>query len=399
MTSALSRRDVLRVGAAALAVVAMPASGCGPSKPPAVAANAASSDPSSLGRRRLGPLEVSALGFGCMNIAWAYGPPTDRPTAVRLVREAHARGVTFFDTAEVYGPFTSEEVVGEALETVRDEVVIATKFGFRVAPDGQRGGLDSHPDYIPTVVERMLKRLRTDHIDLLYQHRVDPKVPIEDVAGAVKRLIEQGKVGHFGLSEAGAATIRRAHAVHPVTAVQNEHSFWTRDPEHEVLPVCEELGIGFVPWSPQGMGFLTGTITPETQFHETDLRTAAEFPRFTDAAMRANRPLVELLASVGAGHSAKPGQIALAWLLAKKPWIVPIPGTTQSAHLAENLGALDVTLSAEDMQTLEAGFQRIGVTGDRAPASLTAAHDIGVNIGSSSLGGHGSSPLPAQGTP
>jgi aryl-alcohol dehydrogenase-like predicted oxidoreductase len=348
-------------------------------------------------RRKLGgKLEVSALGLGCMNLAWAYGPPTDRQHAIKVIRAAYERGVTFFDTAEVYGPFLSEEMVGEALAPVRDRVVIATKFGFEVDPvTKQRRGLNSRPDYIKRVAEGCLERLRTDTIDLFYQHRVDPNVPIEDVAGAVKDLIAEGKVRHFGLSEAGGATIRRAHAVLPVTAVQNEYSVWTRDPEHEVLPTCEKLGIGFVPWSPLGMGYLTGAITPSTTFDPaSDLR--AGFPRFTPEARRANRPVVELLQRVGRRRDATSGQVALAWLLAKKPWIVPIPGTTKLNHLEENLGALKVQLSAEDVKEIDDGFASIQVQGARAPEALLKAHDIGANLGTSSAGGDGMSPLPRK---
>jgi aryl-alcohol dehydrogenase-like predicted oxidoreductase len=346
-------------------------------------------------RRKLGSLEVSGLGFGCMNIAWAYGPPTEKSEAVRLIRSAHDEGCTFFDTAEVYGPFYSEEVVGEALKPVRDEVVIATKFGFDVNPEtGERKGLNSRPKYIKAVVERMLKRLKTDRIDLLYQHRVDSNVPIEDVAGAVSELVKEGKVKHFGLSSAGGATIRRAHAVFPVTAVQNEYSFWTRDPEHEVLPVCEELGIGFVPWSPLGMGYLTGKVTPTFKFREGDLRKTANFPRFTDEAMRKNHDIVAILQRIGEKKGATSGQIDLAWLLAQKPFIVPIPGTTNVNHMKENWDAGKVTLTAEDMQELESEFAKVEVYGKRAPNALMAYHDIGVNIGTSSLGGHGLSPLP-----
>jgi aryl-alcohol dehydrogenase-like predicted oxidoreductase len=351
----------------------------------------------SLPRRRLGSLEVSALGLGCMNLAWAYGPPTDRREAVELIRAAYHRGVTFFDTAEVYGPFLSEEMVGEALAPVRDDVVIATKFGFEVDPGTlERRGLNSRPDYIKSVAERCLKRLQTDRIDLFYQHRVDPTVPIEEVAGAVKDLVAEGKVRHFGLSEAGGATIRRANAILPVTAVQNEYSLWTRDPEHEVLPTCEELGIGFVPWSPLGMGYLTGTVAAETPLDpEADLRASAAFPRFTPEARRANRPVIEMLERVGRRTEATPGQVALAWLLAQKPWIVPIPGTTTLDHLEENLGALDLSLTAEDITEIDEGFAAIEVQGARAPDPLLKTHDIGVNLGSSSSGGHGLSPLPS----
>jgi len=346
-------------------------------------------------KRKLGNgLEVSAVGLGCMNFAWAYGPPTDQEQAIKVIRAAHERGVNFFDTAEVYGPFVSEEIVGAALAPIRDQVVIATKFGFEIDPvTKQRHGLNSRPEYIKRVAEDCLKRLKTETIDLFYQHRVDPNVPIEDVAGAVKDLIEAGKVRHFGLSEAGGATIRRAHAVLPVTAVQNEYSVWTRDPEHEVLPTCEELGIGFVPWSPLGMGYLTGTITPSRQFDpDSDLRTA--FPRFTPEARRVNQPVVEMLQRMARHKDATPGQVALAWLLAQKPWIVPIPGTTKPEHLEENLGALKVQLAAEDVKQIDDEFARIQVQGARAPEALLAVHDIGANLGTSSAGGHGLSPLP-----
>ena len=275
-------------------------------------------------------------------------------------------------------------------------MVIATKFGFNITPEGQIRGLNSRPEHIKQVTEASLRRLRTDRIDLLYQHRIDPEVPIEDVAGAVKDLIQEGKVRHFGLSEAGGATIRRAHAVQPVTAVQNEYSVWTRDPEPEVLPTCEELGIGFVPWSPLGMGYLTGAITPSTTFAAGDLR--ARFPRFTPEARRANRPVVELLQRVGQRQEATPGQIALAWLLARKPWIVPIPGTTKLNHLEENLGALQLALSADDIQEIEDGFANIQVQGGRTTEQLLAQTDIGAKLGTRSVGGHGMSPLPQNPT-
>jgi len=333
-----------------------------------------------------------------MNFAWAYGPPSNREHAISVIRAAYERGVTFFDTAEVYGPFLSEEMVGEALTPMRDRVVIATKFGFEVDPvTRERRGLNSRPDYIKRVADGSLKRLKTDTIDLFYQHRVDPNVPIEDVAGAVKDLIAAGKVRHFGLSEAGGATIRRAHAVFPVTAVQNEYSLWTRDPEHEVLPTCEELGIGFVPWSPLGMGYLTGTVAPEAQLDpDSDLRASAAFPRFAPEARRAEWPVVELLQRVGRRNDATPGQVALAWLLSRKPWIVPIPGTTKLNHVEENLGALKVKLSAKDIQEIDDGFASIHVQGARAPEALLKTHDIGANLGSSSAGGHGLSPLPRE---
>jgi aryl-alcohol dehydrogenase-like predicted oxidoreductase len=354
--------------------------------------------PQTIPRRKLGKLEVSALGLGCMNFAWAYGPPTDRQQAIKVIREAYERGVTFFDTAEVYGPFLSEEMVGEALAPIRDRVVIATKFGFEVdSVTKERRGLNSQPEYIKRVAEGCLKRLKTDTIDLFYQHRVDPNVPIEDVAGAVKDLIREGKVRHFGLSEAGGATIRRAHRELPVTAVQNEYSVWTRDPEHEVLLTCEELGIGFVPWSPLGMGYLTGKITSSTTFDPVaDLRASYKFPRFTPEARRANWPIVELLQRVGRRKDATPGQVALAWLLAKKPWIVPIPGTTKLNHLEENLGTLKIHLSAEDIKEIDDGFASIQLHGARAPEALLKVHDIGANLGTSSSGGDGMSPLPRK---
>ena len=383
------RRVFILTGLAAAATSALPGNG----------AAASTQNPTAAGRRLLGgKLEVSALGLGCMNHAWAYGPPSSKEHAIKVIRAAYERGVTFFDTAEVYGPFLGEEMVGEALAPFRKQVVIATKFGFEIDPaTKQRRGLNSRPEYIRRVADACLKRLRTDTIDLFYQHRVDPTVPIEDVAGTVRDLIKEGKVRHFGLSEAGGATIRRAHAVQPVTAVQNEYSFWTRDPEHEVLPTCEELGIGFVPWSPLGMGYLTGKVTPEMPLDpKFDLRATAGFPRFTPEARRANRPVVEMLQRVGERVNASPGQVALAWLLARKPWIVPIPGTTRLDHFEENLLAHKVQLSAADMKDLEQGFAGVRVQGARAPAAIAAAHDIGADLGTSSAGGHGLSPLPRR---
>ena len=294
-------------------------------------------------KRRLGNsgLEVSALGLGCMGMSANYGPPEDRQQMIALIRTAVDRGVTFFDTAEAYGPFTNEELVGEALAPVRDRVVIATKFGFDINPQtGERKGLNSRPDHIRQVAEASLKRLKTDRIDLLYQHRVDPDVPIEDVAGTVKALIQEGKVTYFGLSEAGGQTMRRAHSVQPVAALQSEYSLWARDPEAEVLPACEELGIGFVPWSPLGQGFLTGKVDTGTTFDKSDVRSW--FPRFTPDAMKANQPLLDLLSQMAARKNATPAQIALAWLLAQRPWIVPIPGTRKLHRLDENLGAAEL---------------------------------------------------------
>ena len=322
-------------------------------------------------KRTLGRLEVSAIGYGCMGLEAVYGPATDRQEGIRLIRAAVERGVTFFDTAETYGPFTNEELVGEALAPFRDRVVIATKFGFDIAPDGQRrGGLDSRPEHVKEVAEASLKRLKGDVIDLFYQHRVDPDVPIEDVAGAVRDLIQQGKVRHFGLSEAGAKTIRRAHAVQPIAAVQSEYSLWTRDPEAEVLPTCEELGIGFVPWGPLGSGFLTGKIDATTKFDDSDFRAGS--PRFTPEAREANLAFVELLRSIAERKKATPAQIALAWLLAQKPWIVPIPGTTKLHRLEENLGAVNVELTSDDLREIESGASKIQVQGARLPEAILA---------------------------
>ncbi len=314
---------------------------------------------------RSGP-EVSALGLGCMNLNFGYGQGVPRDDAIALLRTAFERGVTFFDTAESYGPWTNEELVGEALEPMRDSVVIATKFGFR---DGRwQSGVDSRPARIRAVAEASLKRLRTDRIDLLYQHRVDPAVPIEDVAGAVRELIAEGKVRHFGLSEAGVHTLRRAHAVQPVTALQSEYSLWWREPEIEVLSTCEELGIGFVPFSPLGRGFLTGTIDATTVFTKDDFRNG--LPRFSAQAREANRALVEALRGIAAGKSATPAQIALAWLLAQKPFVVPIPGTSKPARLEENLAAVDLCLTMQDLRAIDVALQAIPIHGDRYPAHL-----------------------------
>jgi aryl-alcohol dehydrogenase-like predicted oxidoreductase len=322
-----------------------------------------------------------------MNMAWGFGPPINRQDAIRLLRAAYDRGVTLFDTAEAYGPFLSEEFVGEALASVRDRVVIASKFGFDISPSGDLRGLNSRPEHIREVVDASLRRLRTDRIDLLYQHRVDPNVPIEDVAGTVKQLIKAGKVHHFGLSEAGDATIRRAHAEQPLTAVQNEYSVWTRDPEVEVLQTCEALGIGLVAWGPLGKGYLTGKVPATATFPASDLRST--MPRFTQQAMAANRSVVEILEGVGRRKQAKPGQVALAWLLARKPWIVPIPGTTKIEHLEENLGALQVDLSAADVREIDTGFAGLTIQGARSSEAVLTLIDAGSKLGTSSKGGHG----------
>ena len=322
-------------------------------------------------KRKLGSngLEVSALGLGCMGMSFGYGPAVNKKDGIALIRLAVARGVTFFDTAEVYGPFTNEELVGEALAPMRDQVVIATKFGFDIDPkDGTQRGLNSRPEHIKQVADASLMRLKTEVIDLFYQHRVDPNVPIEDVAGAVKDLIREGKVKHFGLSEPGVQTIRRAHAVQPVTAVQSEYSMWWREPEQEILPTLEELGIGFVPFSPLGRGFLTGAIDESTTFDSKDLRNVV--PRFTPEARKANQALVELLGALAARKSAAPAQIALAWLLAQKPWIVPIPGTRKLERLDENMGAATVELTADDLREIDSAAAKITVQGARYPEAL-----------------------------
>jgi aryl-alcohol dehydrogenase-like predicted oxidoreductase len=319
-------------------------------------------------KRKLGKNgpEVSALGLGCMGLTFGYGPGLDKPHAITLIREAFASGVTLFDTAEAYG--ANEDVVGEALSPIRDQVLIATKFGFK---DGNaQAGMDSRPERIRAVAENSLRRLKTDRLDLFYQHRVDPDVPMEDVAGTVKELIGAGKVRHFGLSEAGAQSIRRAHAVQPVTAVQSEYSLWWRQPETEVLPLCEELGIGFVPFSPLGRGFLTGTIDASTSFAQDDFRNLV--PRFAPEARAANQTLVELLKSIASSKRATPAQIALAWLLAQEPWIVPIPGTTKAQRLKENVGAADLELSGADLRDIQGALARITVQGDRYPPHLAS---------------------------
>ena len=321
-------------------------------------------------KRKLGKrnLEVSALGLGCMGLSSGYGQPVSKQEGISLIRSAVERGVTFFDTAEAYGPFTNEELVGEALAPFRDQVVIATKFGFKFDANGKQAGLDSRPEHIKEVADASLKRLKTDVIDLFYQHRVDPNVPIEDVAGAAKELIQQGKVKHFGLSEAGVRTIRRAHAIQPVTALQSEYSLWWREPEAEVIPTLEELGIGFVPFSPLGRGFLTGKISEETKFEKSDIRNVV--PRFTAENRKANQALVDMLGRFAQQKKATPAQIALAWLLAQKPWIVPIPGTTKLHRLEENIGAVNVELSPDDLRELDTVASKIPVQGARYPEEL-----------------------------
>lgn len=323
-------------------------------------------------KRTLGSsnLEVSALGLGCMGMSASYGRIPDKQEMIALLRAAVERGITFFDTAEVYGPFRNEELLGEALSPIRDQVVIATKFGFKIDPIGERTltGVDSRPEHIKEVADASLKRLRTDTIDLFYQHRVDPDVPIEEVAGAVKELIQAGKVKHFGLSEAGLQTIRRAHAVQPVTAVQNEYSLWWRRPEAELLPALEELGIGFVPYSPLGRGFLTGKIDENTTFESSDFRNA--LPRFSPEARKANQTLIDLLKSIAERKHATPAQIALAWLLAQKPWIVPIPGTTKLHRLEENIGAVKIELTPDDLRDIDNAASQITVQGERYPEQL-----------------------------
>ena len=322
-------------------------------------------------KRKLGKsgLEVSAIGLGCMGMSFGYGPAKDKQEMIPVIRAAVERGVTFFDTAEVYGPFINEELVGEALAPFREQVVIATKFGFELDPNtGKQAGLDSRPEHIKQVAEGSLKRLRVETIDLFYQHRVDPDVPIEDVAGAVKDLIQEGKVKHFGLSEAGAKTIRRAHSVQPVTALQSEYSLWTRGPEKEVLPTVEELGIGFVAYSPLGKGFLTGKMDENTKLDSSDFRNI--LPRFTPEAMRANRAVVDLLGSIGERTKATPGQIAIAWLLSRKPWIVPIPGTTKLTRLEENIGATAIELTPDDLRDIDSAASKITVQGARYPEHI-----------------------------
>ena len=323
-----------------------------------------------ISKRTLGKqgLEVSALGLGCMGLSFAYGPATDKQEAIKLIRTAFERGITFFDTAEAYGPYKNEELLGEAVAPFRDQVVIATKFGFKFGPDGRQVGTDSSPQHIKEVAEASLKRLKTDRIDLFYQHRVDRDVPIEDVAGTIKDLIQQGKVRYFGLSEPGIQTLRRAHAVQPITALQNEYSLWWRKPEEEALSTCEELGIGFVPFSPLGRGFLTGTIDQNQTFERNDFRNS--LPRFTPEARKANQVLVDRLRELAESRKATPAQIALGWLLARRPWIVPIPGTTKEHRLDENIAALGIELTSDDLREIETAASTIKIEGARYPEAL-----------------------------
>jgi aryl-alcohol dehydrogenase-like predicted oxidoreductase len=357
----LGRRDFLAHAAVVGAGLAIGPSAWAASSEPKARSDRRRREGQKMKTRKLGSLEVSELGFGCMSISANYGPPADRNQGIQVIRAAHENGVTFFDTAEVYGPYTNEELVGEALAPFRDQVVVATKFGF----DLEAGGLNSRPEHIRKALEGSLKRLRTDRIDLYYQHRVDPKVPIEDVAGTIKDLVKEGKVLHFGLSEASARTIRRANAVQPVTAIQTEYSLMTRDPERNgVLEACEQLGIGFVPWGPVGMGYLTGMMDARTKFDpKTDLR--AGFSRFTPENLAANKPVVDLLRSFAKKKGATPAQLALAWLLAQKPWIVPIPGTRNMEHLNENLGAINVQLTAADLREIDTALSKTRVHGGR----------------------------------
>lgn len=395
--SNIERRKFIKTGALATSAVALGAFGLSQSN------NAQTNKNNKLNKkmkntnlptRKLGKLEVTALGYGAMNFVHAYGTPlTDKNVALKTIHHAYDKGIRLFDTAEVYGPFTSEELVGEALKDVRKEVIISTKFGFDVTPEGKVIGKNSRPEHIKQVCEQSLRRLKTDYLDLFYQHRIDPTVPIEDVAGAVKDLIKEGKVKHFGLSGAGEATIRRANKVQQITAVQNHYAFWSRQPEVEVLKTCEELGIGFVPWSPLGMGYLTGTVSAETEYLQGDLRATGGFPRFTVEARRANWEIVNLLNRVGREKGATSAQIALAWLLTQKPFIVPIPGTTKIAHLDENISALDVILSEQDLKILNDGFAKIKIQGTFSGASQMEAMDFGEREGTSSAGGHGLSPL------
>lgn len=323
-----------------------------------------------ISKRTLGKqgLEVSALGLGCMGLSFAYGPATDKQDAIKLVRAAFERGITFFDTAEAYGPYKNEELLGEALAPFRDQIVIATKFGFKFGPDGRQVGTDSRPQHIKSVAEASLKRLKTDRIDLFYQHRVDRAVPIEDVAGTIKDLVQQGKVRHWGLSEPGMQTLRRAHAVQPVTALQNEYSLWWRKPEEEALSICEELGIGFVPFSPLGRGFLTGTIDQNIQFDRNDFRNS--LPRFTPEARKANQVLVDRVREIADARKATPAQVALCWLLAQRPWIVPIPGTTKVHRLEENIAATDIELTPDDLREIDNAAATIKIEGARYPEAL-----------------------------
>jgi aryl-alcohol dehydrogenase-like predicted oxidoreductase len=398
MGNNLNRRNFLATGVLAASAIAVKANGIIPNHfSEGEKINKANDDymiNTKLPTRKLGSLDVSALGFGAMNAVHAYGPHIDNKVAIKVIRHAYERGVRLFDTAEVYGPFLSEKLVGEALKDVRKEVVISSKFGFDITPEGKVTGKNSRPEHIKQVCDQILKRLGSDYVDIFYQHRIDPNVPIEEVAGAIGELIQAGKVRHFGLSGAGAATIRRAHKVQPLTAIQNHYAFWSRQSEMEVLKVCEELGLGFVPWSPLGMGYLTGTVSAETEYLQGDLRATGGFPRFTVEARRANWPVVTLLNKVGREKGATAAQVALAWLLAQKPFIVPIPGTTKVSHLDDNLGALDLTLSEQDIKILNDGFATIKIQGAFSGTEQMNAMDFGEREGTTSNGGQGLSPLP-----
>lgn len=400
----LNRRNFLRNGAilgSALAAAPMLAtySGNAQAAPTNSSKKYQLSNPVYPAKRKVGEFEVSPVGFGTMNAAWGYGDPMSMADAVKLFRQAYDDGQNFFDTAEAYGAWISEEMLGEALKGVRQNVVVATKFGFKLDNKGNIAGLDSTPENIRRAVEGSLKRLQTDYIDILYQHRVDPNVPIEDVAGTVQDLIREGKVRSFGLSEAGDATIRRAHAVQPVVALQNEYSFWTRDPEQEVMRTCEELGIALIPWAPLGKGFLTGTVTKDTRFvaaKEGAFDRRADMPRFTPEAINANFGVVEILQNMAKRYNATPAQIALSWLLARAPFIVPIPGTRNAAHQKENMQAANIHLTAEDLNEMELAYRKIDLVGLRGQPGVMALLDVGAKMGTSSKFTYGISPLPKR---
>jgi aryl-alcohol dehydrogenase-like predicted oxidoreductase len=398
--SNLNRRKFITTGALATSAVALGAMGIAQSCTTKTNDDKKSDNNMKntiLPTRKLGSLEVSAIGYGTMNFVHAYGTPlADKNLVLKTIRHAYDIGVRLFDTAEVYGPFTSEELTGEALKDIRKNVIISTKFGFDITPEGKVLGKNSRPEHIRKVCEQSLRRLQTDYIDIFYQHRIDPNVPIEDVAGTVKDLIAEGKVKHFGLSGAGEATIRRANAIQQITAVQNHYAFCSRQPEVEVLKTCEELGIGFVSWGSLGMGYLTGTVSAETEYLPHDLRATGGFPRFTVEARRANWEVINLLNRVGREKGATSGQVALAWLLAQKPFIVPIQGTTKIAHLDENISAVNVTLSEQDLKTLNDGFANIKIHGAFSGVAQMEGMDFGEREGTTSQGGHGLSPLPSK---